>query len=476
VQIATPSDTVYIDTGRTPETTYSYKVRAVNAIGDSADTAPVSVTTPFAALAGTDILVTDPAGSPNFSSNAYNFNGRAGASFTNGLTWTNPASGTGGVISFPGGSVANGWVWTAQIPLTDGTNNVRFEGVYPTNTTTVYSDSVASYGSWTQGAGAGAGFNGWFFNHSVTDTNNGSFIATTTSEANMNVGAATGFGLRAIGTNSAKASRSFATPMKTGDSFRVRFDNNWLENGKSVGFEMRDTNGTVRFKFFFVGGETTYRIGDLSSTNRDSGLAYTSLGLNLKLTLTGSNTYNLDTGSSVITGTNNNGSAITWLEFFNNGAGPNKDFYYYIGEMSHEIATTGSGTATTTALVTKTSAGTTDGIPDEWWVLYGITGADRVAAADPDADGFTNESEYSLGTDPTSYASAFRITSVSNLDGTTTVRWSSVADKKYRLQVKANVTDASWTDVGADITATGVSSSSTHSASAQYFYRVRLAP
>ncbi|MBJ7259061.1 MAG: hypothetical protein JHD33_05920, partial [Chthoniobacterales bacterium] len=44
VQIAAPADTVYVDTGRAPETAYSYKVRAVNAIGDSAETAPVSVT------------------------------------------------------------------------------------------------------------------------------------------------------------------------------------------------------------------------------------------------------------------------------------------------------------------------------------------------------------------------------------------------------------------------------------------------
>jgi hypothetical protein len=469
-QIAAPTDTVYVDTGRTPETTYTYKVRAVNAIGESADAAPVSVTTPFAALGGTEILVLDPAGTPAVSSNTYIFKGRAGSSLTNGLTWTNPANGTGGTIPFPGGNVANGWNWTNQIALADGTNNVRFDGVYPTSGTSTYTDSAASYNTWTQGSGAGAGFGGWFFNHSVSGASN--FIATTANNPNMNLGAGVtkGFGLWANGANSAKASRALVSPMKSGDSLSIRFDNNWITTGKDVGFELRDPNGGVRFKFYFVGGDNTYRITD-AATGRDSGLAYTALGLNLKLTQTGSNTYSLDTGSSVITNTLGNGSAITWIEFFNNGTGTGADYDVFFGEMSHTIAGTGSGTATTTALVTRTSEGVTDGIPDSWWSQYGIT--DRVASNDPDGDGFTNAQEYSLGTDPTDRASVFRITSVNNSGGTSTVEWSSVSGKKYRLQAKAALSD-SWADVGSEVLASGASSSATHPASSQHFYRVRL--
>jgi hypothetical protein len=239
-----------------------------------------------------------------------------------------------------------------------------------------------------------------------------------------------------------------------------------------AGFELRGTNGGVRFKFYFVGGENTYRITD-AATGRDSGLAYTALGLNLKLTQTGSNTYSLDTGSSVITNTLGNGSAITWIEFFNNGTGTGADYDVFFGEMSHTIAGTGSGTATTTALVTRTSEGVTDGIPDSWWSQYGITGGDRVASNDPDGDGFTNAQEYSLGTDPTDRASVFRITSVNNSGGTSTVEWSSVSGKIYRLQAKAALSD-SWADVETEVAATGASSSATHSASSQHFYRVRL--
>jgi len=218
----------------------------VNAIGESADTAPVSATTPFAALGGTEILVLDPAGTPAVSSNTYTFQGRAGSLFTNGLTWTNPVNGTGGTIPFPGGNVANGWNWTNQIALAIGTNSVQFSGVFPTNATSTYTDSAASYNNWTQGSGAGAGFGGWFFNSSAS--NSSSFIANTNNNdnRNMNVGATKGFGLYADGTGSAKASRAFVSPMKSGDSLNVRLDNNWLVNGKDVGFELRDPNGAFR--------------------------------------------------------------------------------------------------------------------------------------------------------------------------------------------------------------------------------------
>lgn len=474
VQVATPSDTVYVDTGRTPETTYSYKIRAVNAIGESADTAPVAATTPFAALTGTEILVLDPAGSPEVATNSYTFKGRAGGSFTNGLTWTNTAKGTSGTIAFPGGNVANGWAWTAQIPLADGTNNVRFDGVYPTNGTTTYADSAANYTSWSAGDGDGPGFGQWYFDHS--DENAGSFLASTDSEANMNVGAAKGFGLWANNGGSSKVTRAFITPMKAGDSFSARFDNNWIENGKDVGFELRDSDGKARFKFYFVGGEQTYRITD-SSTARDSGLAHTSSGLALTLTLTGDNTYSLNTGSSVITGTLGTGSQIAWLQFFNNSAGVGPDYNVYVGEMSHSILTTSDATASVTSVIAKTSE-LTDGLPNTWWDQYGITGGDRVAANDNDRDGFSNAQEHALGTDPTDSKSRFQVTSITRDGNDTSVEWSSVNGKKYRLYASPSLAAQDWQPVGSgDKTANGNSTSDTHTSSTNsYYYKVQLVP
>ena len=475
VQIAAPNDTVYVDTGRAPETTYTYKVRAANAIGDSADAGPVSVVTPFAAVGGTEIVVTDPAtGSPAVSTNLYTFKGRAGASFTNGLLWTNQANGTGGAISFPGGAVANGWSWTAEIPLADGTNNVRFEGTYPTTGTATYSDAAVSYTNWVQGSGAGTGFGGWFFNNSASESS--TFIAN--NNANMNVGAPKGFGLYANGAGFARVSRSFVTPMRSGDTFRVRFDNNWITSGKDVGFELRDTNGAVRFKFRFVGGESTYRITD-ATANRDSGLAYTGAGLDLKLTLGAGNSYSLETGSSVITNTLGSGSAISWLEFFNNGAGPNSDYDFFFGEMSHTVSATGSGTTNTGLLVTKLPSDATDGLPDSWWSQYGIEGPDRVASADPDCDGYTNAHEYVLGTNPTDPASKLAITAIVREGTTNSVYWNAVGGKTYQLQGSPGLMPSSWSNVATPVT---TAPGETNGTAVQinpddtYFYRVNLVP
>lgn len=473
IQVAGPVDTAFVDVGRTPETTYTYKVKAVNAVGESDATAPVSATTPFAALGGTEILVLDPAGSPEVSGDSYIFRGRAGAAFTNGLTWTNIIAETGGAIDFPGGDVANGWQWTADIPLVEGTNNVRFEGTYSTNAATTYTDSAVSYDNWTQGTGVGPGFGGWYFNHSAT--NAGSFLAT--NQANMNVGDSKGFGLWANGGGIARASRAFITPMKAGDSFQVRFDNNWIETGADVIFEMRDADANVRFKFYFTGGEQTYRITD-AQTGRDSGLAYTSSGLNLTLTLTGGNAYSLDTGSSVITGTLGAGSAIAWLEFINNSAGSGPDHNLYIGEMSHQIAGTGDGTTMANALVTKVS-GVTDGIPDAWWSQYEITGDDRSASADLDGDGFTNEQEYALGTNPKDGRSRFEVTGITRNGGDTVVEWSSVAGKKYRLYASPSLTEPDWQPVGSGVKTAADSRESDTDASRggrSCFYRVQLVP
>lgn len=475
VQVATPSDTVYVDAGRTPETTYTYKVKAVNAIGDSGYSAPVSATTPFAPLLGTEILVLDPAGSPEVATNSYTFTGRAGSAFTNGLTWTNTARGTGGTIAFPGGNVANGWAWSAQIPLADGTNNVRFDGLYPTNGTTSYADSAASYTDWSTNSGSGPGFGPWFFNHTNSA---GSFIANTTEHSNMNVNAAKGFGLWANGTGSAKASRAFITPMKTGDSFSVRFDNNNIDSGTNnrVGMELRDASGTVRFRFFFVGGETTYRVLDAQG-DRSTSIAWTDSGLQLTLSLSENGAYTFSTGSGQFSGTLVSGQPIAWLEFFNTGAGAGTGSNLYIGEMSHSILTTGGATATANAVVTKTSE-LTDGLPNTWWDQYGITGGDRVAANDPDGDGFSNKDEHDLGTNPSDPSSRFQVTSVTRSGNDTLVEWSSVAGKKYRLHASPSLTSPDWQPAGSgDKTAAGNKESDTHTAGTNsYFYKVKLVP
>jgi len=54
----------------------------------------------------------------------------------------------------------------------------------------------------------------------------------------------------------------------------------------------------------------------------------------------------------------------------------------------------------TAATVARAADANKNGIPDAWEALYGLTGANAAADADPDGDGRTNLQEYNAGTNP----------------------------------------------------------------------------
>jgi hypothetical protein len=166
----------------------------------------------------------------------------------------------------------------------------------------------------------------------------------------MNVGTTTGFGLWANNGGISTAARNFNTPMAAGDSFALRFDNNWVNTGgNEVGFALADNTGAVRFRFYLVGGQSTYRISDATSA-RDSGLAYTDGGLNLTVTLTSSNAYTLSTGGTNITGTlAAAGGAISRLIVENKNSGPDTPYNLYVGVMTHTRQLSDAGTVSTNA-------------------------------------------------------------------------------------------------------------------------------
>jgi hypothetical protein len=212
----------------------------------------------------------------------------------------------------------------------------------------------------------------------------------------MNVGAANGFGLWANNAGSAKATRNLLQPMRSGDNFAVRIDNNSIQSGGNTGFELRDANGNKRFAFYFVGGQANYRIDD-ATTARDTNLGWTGNGLTLTLTLGSNNSYSLNTGSSAITGTLASGNDIAWIEFYNNNAGSGDASNFYFGEMSHTRLTTESATINQSATITRSVLNeNTDGLPNLWWDQYFGTTSGMSASADPDSDGFTNAQEYAL--------------------------------------------------------------------------------
>jgi hypothetical protein len=472
-QIGTPTDRNFADTGLTAETTYSYTVRARNSVGNSTDSTAVSITTPFAPVGGSSIVILDPAPLSEVTSGNQTFRGRAGGNFTSGLAWTNNATGQNGTITFPGGSVPNGWEWTASIPLGNGTNTITFSGLIASSGNQSLTDTPATYTNFSANATGGQGFGQWFFNHQGTA---GAFLAD--NPTNMNIGTTKGFGLWANGGGNAIVTRSFNTPMKSGDSFNVKFDNNWINNGAEVGMELRSANGTVRFRFFFVGGENTYRIIDAAG-NRPSTIAYTANGTDLTLSLGSGNSYSFSTGSGVLTGNLTDGDPITWLEFFNRNAGPDTERNVYIGAMTHTVATTGNQTITANRTITRLADGDlTDTLPNTWWSQYGITGTARVADADHDKDGFTNAQEHALGTDPSSAASRFMVHPPERNGSNITINWPAVSGKTYRIQSKSDLT-ATWEDVGSAFTANSTNGTQTipiPDGATKQFYRIRLVP
>ena len=294
----------------------------------------------------------------------------------------------------------------------------------------------------------------------------------------MNVGATSGFGLWANTGGSSKATRNFLQAMQSGDSVAVRIDNNNIQNGGSTGFELRDANGNKRFAFYFVGGQANYRIDDATNA-RDTNLGWTSNGLALTLTLGANNTYSLNSGSSVITGTLASGGDISWIEVFNNNAGEGEANNFYFGEMSHTRVTSETVTVNESITITRDAVEeSTDGIPNSWWIEHFGTTTGASAAADPDADGFTNVQEYALGTDPADAGSAFRIMSLSRNANSVTITWASVNGKSYKIQSSENLSEGSWQDVAdSQITADSASSTQTvtnNSSTTRKFYRVAL--
>jgi hypothetical protein len=474
-QIGTPQDPNYVDSSLLPENNYTYTVRAVNVAGSSASSSAVSGSTSFAPLNPNQITVVDPATPGQSSGSPHTFRGRAGAAFTNGLTWSNPATGATGLVAFPGGSQPNGWEWTASVGLGAGANAVTFSGTYATSSTQTLTDSPANYTGWSTGGTGGTGFGAW----SLTSSGSGGhFLAQQSVHTNMSVGASTGFGLWANTGGISTATRNFNTAMAAGDSFALRFDNNWLVDGGETGFTLADSNGVARLRFYFVGGQGNYRITDATSA-RDSGWAYTGDGLNLTVTLTSGSAYTLSDGTRNLSGTlAAAGGAISRLVVENKNAGPDTERNLYIGAMTHTRQLADSGTVTSTASALSYNP-VTDGIADSWWASYGIIGPARVAANDPDGDGFNNAQENALGTSPVDASSTFKVGTMERTGNALTVSWPSIAGKKYQVQKRASLSSGDWVNSGSQVTAAGTSSSATVDVSDSpnaSFVRVILVP
>jgi autotransporter-associated beta strand protein len=129
------------------------------------------------------------------------------------------------------------------------------------------------------------------------------------------------------------AIRNFAN-LAVGQSVSVDMDNGSIDG--TVGLGLQNSSGQNRLEFYFVGGDSNYTVND--GTPHNSGIAFTRQGVNVKFTLTGTDTYSItikryiDNATATLTGTLSGtaGTAISRIRLFsaNGGGGTDHNLYF----------------------------------------------------------------------------------------------------------------------------------------------------
>jgi len=375
------------------------------------------------------LIITDPVDESVRITNVvttYDLQGTAGDSVIGDMTWTNLQTGGSGSIT-----KTNYWTVSA-LPLVYGSNTIVVSGPAATSPSTNATDdaSQSAYGDgWISGDDGGIGWGGGW--NLVGGNNAGLFIASSGANSNLNIGA-NAFGMYASAGDLAQAIRPFAAPLGTGQTVRVMLENNWIQTSNSVGFALENDSESL-FECYFFGGEGAYRLTD-SLGNRDTGVSWTDQGIEIVFTLTGATNYSATIAGSNFTGNlmSRADQSIRRLRFWNYSAGAGENYNAYFNDlMLTEDASGGTLEDSTTIYLVDPD----NNIPD-WWMIQhfgSVTGA--LAQADSDYDGFSNQQEFWLGTDPTNSASALVIDSASlSASGDYTIRWLSVGDRSYDIQ------------------------------------------
>jgi len=155
------------------------------------------------------------------------------------------------------------------------------------------SDDASNYGGgWNDGSNGGSGFGAWSF---VNTAPGGQFTATSLQNGNgvdgptIDVGGVSwGMWANSGGLSSAQRALTGGS-LSVGQQFKMSMDIGYIENGSSVGFGFRNSNGDDLFQFYYV-GFGGWNINEFGGPQQVSS-AYTNGGFQTAFTLTGSTTF-----------------------------------------------------------------------------------------------------------------------------------------------------------------------------------------
>lgn len=116
---------------------------------------------------------------------------------------------------------------------------------------------------------------------------------------------------------------------------RVRFENGSIDFSSSVGIGLQNRFGQNLFEFLFIGGDTNYVIND-SVISHNTGLPFTSQGMDLEFQLTTPTTYRFVASGVTFTGTLavTSESVIDRFRAWNYSAGSGSNHNLYLTDLS----------------------------------------------------------------------------------------------------------------------------------------------
>jgi glycosidase len=187
---------------------------------------------------------------------------------------------------------------------------------------------------WHNGAKGGSGLGVWVL--STSGVNAGHFIGSSTgngdgdSNADGDIDTAgRSWGLWAQTGTTASAVRLLESSVPVDGQVLVKMDNGWIATGGVVGVGLRNASGQNLTEFYFVGGESAYRVDDGTGSDPTT-LGFSDEGLTLIFSQRSGGTYDLSIerlagGSELLTGralkSPSGGQSIAQVRLFSFAAG-----------------------------------------------------------------------------------------------------------------------------------------------------------